>query len=126
MRGAGGGKGLGVGGRARPVWGDDDRPTLADDRPGRAALFARRRPEVDDAAVEPHALAGAGSDPLDREARRDVDGAAVEVDGAGGGGRIGAGRAEQRRAGDEQQQGGRQQPGRMSFAVSGDHRDPGD
>ena len=106
--------------RRSAVRGDDDRLALAEDRPGRAALFLRRRTQVDDAAVEPHAGPRARRDPHDAEARGHVDGAPGEVDGAPallGGAR----RAGRRQEGEGEQQGAQQDAGMKTLAGSGDH-----
>ena len=86
-RGAGARRGRGQRGAGQRRGGgrfDDDRALAAEDRPRRAALFGRRRAEVDHAAVEPHAGARVPGQAHDPEAGGDGDRAAFEVDGGGG------------------------------------------
>jgi len=104
---------------ALAVWGDDDRAALAEDRPGRAALFLRRRAQVDDTAVEPHAGLRAWRDPHDAEAGGHVDGAPGEVDGAPPG--LGARRSRRRQEGEGEHQGAQQEAGMEKLAGSCDH-----
>ena len=63
---------------------DQDRPLPPEHR-GRAVLVRRRRPQVDRAAVEPHAHPRVLGEPVDRPGAWRLHSLAVEVEGARGG-----------------------------------------